>query len=138
MSTTIAQNIEALCQEQGIDRELVIEAIKEAVRAAAKKQFKGGEDIQVGLDVLLFPGFGVERMAEPTGAQDDTVEGPFLHDPDVVPDELRGGHIPAELDQFLPRAGLGVTPEWDQQHHQTQADEKKSRTTHFLPKKAAL
>jgi N utilization substance protein A len=47
MSTTIAQNIEALCQEQGIDRDLVIEAIKEAVRAAAKKQFKGGEDIQV-------------------------------------------------------------------------------------------
>jgi transcription termination/antitermination protein NusA len=47
MSTTIAQNIEALCQEQGIDRDLVIEAIKEAVRAAAKKQFRGGEDIQV-------------------------------------------------------------------------------------------
>src|SRR5438309_2124358 len=47
MSTTIAQNIEALCQEQGIDRELVIEAVKEAVRAAAKKQFRGGEDIQV-------------------------------------------------------------------------------------------
>src|SRR5712675_2200509 len=47
MTTTIAQNIEALCQEQGIDRELVVEAIKEAVRAAAKKQFKGGEDIQV-------------------------------------------------------------------------------------------
>src|SRR5207237_9218337 len=37
----------ALCQEQGIDRDLVVEAIKEAVRAAAKKQFKGGEDIQV-------------------------------------------------------------------------------------------
>ena len=47
MSTSIAQNIEALCQEQGIDRDLVVEAIKEAVRAAAKKQFKGGEDIQV-------------------------------------------------------------------------------------------
>src|SRR5438128_8713124 len=47
MSTSIAQNIEALCQEQGIDRDLVIEAIKEAVRAAAKKQFKGGEYIQV-------------------------------------------------------------------------------------------
>src|SRR5439155_856808 len=45
MSTSIAQNIEALCQEQGIDRELVVEAIKEAVRAAAKKQFKGGEYI---------------------------------------------------------------------------------------------
>jgi len=43
MSTSIAQNIEALCQEQGIDRELVVEAIKEAVRAAAKKQFKAAK-----------------------------------------------------------------------------------------------
>ncbi|HKR12470.1 MAG TPA: transcription termination factor NusA [Pyrinomonadaceae bacterium] len=47
MSSSIAQNIEALCQEQGIDRDLVIEAMKEAVRAAAKKQFRSGEDIQV-------------------------------------------------------------------------------------------
>ncbi len=47
MSTSIAQNIDILCQEKGIDRELVIEAMKEAVRAAAKKQFKSGEDIQV-------------------------------------------------------------------------------------------
>src|SRR5262245_23539556 len=47
MSTSIAQNIEALCQEQGIDRELVIEGVKEGVRAAAKKQFRGGEEIQV-------------------------------------------------------------------------------------------
>src|SRR5437660_12838963 len=47
MSTSIAQNIDALCQEQGIDRELVIDAMKEAVRAAAKKQFRSGEDIQV-------------------------------------------------------------------------------------------
>ncbi|HYE65250.1 MAG TPA: transcription termination factor NusA [Pyrinomonadaceae bacterium] len=47
MSTSIAQNIETLCQEKGIDREIVIEAMKEAVRAAAKKQFKTGEDIQV-------------------------------------------------------------------------------------------
>jgi len=47
MSSSIAQNIEALCQEQGIERDLVIDAMKEAVRAAAKKQFKSGEDIQV-------------------------------------------------------------------------------------------
>ena len=47
MSSSIAQNIEALCQEQGIERELVIEAMKEAVRAAAKKQFRSGEDITV-------------------------------------------------------------------------------------------
>src|SRR5919205_1964655 len=47
MSSSLAQNIEALCQEQGIDRDLVIEAVKEAVRAAAKKQFRAGEEIQV-------------------------------------------------------------------------------------------
>src|SRR4026209_1024078 len=47
MSSSIAQNIEELCQEQGIERDLVIDAMKEAVRAAAKKQFKSGEDIQV-------------------------------------------------------------------------------------------
>jgi N utilization substance protein A len=47
MSTSIAQNIELLCQEKGIDRDIVIEAMKEAVRAAAKKQFRSGEDIQV-------------------------------------------------------------------------------------------
>src|SRR5438874_6799951 len=59
MSTTIAQNIEALCQEQGIDRELVIEAVKEAVRAAAKKQFRSGEDIQVDWN----PDTGIELSA---------------------------------------------------------------------------
>lgn len=71
MSTSIAQNIEALCQEQGIDRDLVIEAIKEAVRAAAKKQFKGGEDIQVdwspetGLE-LSASKVVVEAVADPS------------------------------------------------------------------------
>ena len=55
-STSIAQQIESL--SQGVERDLVIEAVKEAVRAAAKKQFKGGEDIQVdwtpeaGLELL--------------------------------------------------------------------------------------
>src|SRR5205085_3228571 len=47
MSSSIAQNIDTLCQEKGIDREIVVEAMKEAVRAAAKKQFRSGEDIQV-------------------------------------------------------------------------------------------
>lgn len=49
--TSIGQSIEALVSEQGIDRNLVIEAMKEAVRAAARKQFKTqdktGESIQV-------------------------------------------------------------------------------------------
>ena len=59
MSSTIAQNIEALCQEQGIERDLVIEAMKEAVRAAAKKQFRSGEDIQVDWN----PETGIELSA---------------------------------------------------------------------------
>jgi N utilization substance protein A len=66
MSTSIAQNIEALCQEQGIDRELVVEAIKEAVRAAAKKQFKGGEDIQVDWS----PESGLELSASKVVVED--------------------------------------------------------------------
>ncbi|MCA1622526.1 MAG: transcription termination factor NusA [Acidobacteria bacterium] len=49
--TSIGQSIEALCSEQGIDRDLVIEAMKEAVKAAARKQFrsqdKTGESIEV-------------------------------------------------------------------------------------------
>ena len=49
--TSIGQSIEALVSEQGIDRDLVIEAMKEAVKAAARKQFKAqdktGESIEV-------------------------------------------------------------------------------------------
>jgi len=49
--TSIGQSIEALCVEHGLDRDLIIEAMKDAVRAAARKQFKSqdktGESIQV-------------------------------------------------------------------------------------------
>ncbi|MCA1635478.1 MAG: transcription termination factor NusA [Acidobacteria bacterium] len=47
MSASIGQSIDALCKEHGIDRDLVVEAMKEAVRAAARKQFKSGEEVQV-------------------------------------------------------------------------------------------
>jgi transcription termination/antitermination protein NusA len=51
MITTIGQNIDALKEEYGLDRELVIEAMKDAVLAAARKQFKseykGGESLKV-------------------------------------------------------------------------------------------
>ncbi|MCA1593432.1 MAG: transcription termination factor NusA [Acidobacteria bacterium] len=47
MSASIPQSIDALCKEHGIERDLVIEAMKEAVRAAARKQFKSGEEVQV-------------------------------------------------------------------------------------------
>ncbi len=41
MTSTIGQSIDALCSEQGLDREMVIEAMKDAVKAAARKQFRG-------------------------------------------------------------------------------------------------
>ena len=51
MTSTIGQSIEMLCSEQGLDRDMVIEAMKDAVRAAARKHFKTqdktGDSIQV-------------------------------------------------------------------------------------------
>ncbi|MFL6375674.1 MAG: transcription termination factor NusA [Pyrinomonadaceae bacterium] len=48
-TSSIGQSIDILCSEQGLDRDMVIEAMKEAVKAAARKQFKDktGESIQV-------------------------------------------------------------------------------------------
>jgi N utilization substance protein A len=40
MTSSIGQSIEALCTEQGLDRDMVIEAMKDAVKAAARKQFR--------------------------------------------------------------------------------------------------
>jgi N utilization substance protein A len=51
MISSIGQSIDALCNEQGLDRDMVIEAMKDAVKAAARKQFKAqdktGDSIQV-------------------------------------------------------------------------------------------
>src|SRR5207237_7949584 len=99
MSTTIAQNIEALCQEQGIDRELVIEAVKEAVRAAAKKQFRGGEDIQVDWS----PESGLELSASKVVVDDVTNQVTALaiaEEREVGCDDVGGG---GELGLPMPR-----------------------------------
>jgi N utilization substance protein A len=47
MTSSIGQSIEVLCNEQGLDRDMVIDAMKEAVRAAARKQFRAQDSIQV-------------------------------------------------------------------------------------------
>lgn len=51
MASLIGQSIDTLCSEQGLDREMIIEAMKDAVKAAARKQFraqdKTGDSIQV-------------------------------------------------------------------------------------------
>src|SRR5688572_8640894 len=51
MTSSIQQSIDMLCLEQGLDKDMVIEAMKDAVKAAARKQFKHqdktGDSIQV-------------------------------------------------------------------------------------------
>ncbi len=51
MASSIGQSIDALCTEHGLDREMIITAMLDAVKAAARKQFKQqdktGESIQV-------------------------------------------------------------------------------------------
>jgi transcription termination/antitermination protein NusA len=87
MSSSIAQNIEALCQEQGIDRDLVIEAMKEAVRAAAKKQFRSGEDIQVDWNAET----GIELSASKVVV--DEVENPATELSIVEARDLAGDEV---------------------------------------------
>jgi transcription termination/antitermination protein NusA len=87
MSSSIAQNIEALCQEQGIDRDLVIEAMKEAVRAAAKKQFRSGEDIQVDWNAET----GIELSASKVVV--DEVENPAIELSIIEARELAGDEV---------------------------------------------
>ncbi len=103
MSSSIAQNIEALCQEQGIERDLVIEAMKEAVRAAAKKQFRSGEDIQVDWSAET----GIELSASKVVV--DEVENPATELSIDEARELAGDEV--ELGDALllplPMEGLG-------------------------------
>ncbi len=49
MTSSIGLSIDALCAEQGLDRDMIIEAMKDAVKAAARKQFKDktGDSVQV-------------------------------------------------------------------------------------------
>ena len=60
MTNSIGNTIEALCNEHGLDRALVIEAMKEAVRAAARRQFKIAE----GIDVEWNESEGVVEISE--------------------------------------------------------------------------
>lgn len=74
MTSSIGQSIEILCNEQGLDREMVIEAMKDAVKAAARKQFKDktGDSVQVEWNV---EDQDIEVSAEKTVVQE--VEDPL-------------------------------------------------------------
>src|SRR5215213_3937019 len=92
MTSTIGQSIDALCSEQGLDKDMVIEAMKDAVRAAARKQFraqdKTGESIQV--DWNNDEGM-IEISAQKTVVHD--VENPLSELSLVEAQELAGDEI---------------------------------------------
>jgi N utilization substance protein A len=77
MTSTIGQNIEALCSEHGLDRNLIIEAMKDAVKAAARKQFKNYDKTGEGIEVDWNDEEGiVEISAQKTVVE--TVENPSV------------------------------------------------------------
>lgn len=47
---SIKESIEILSKEKGIDPQIVLDAVKDAMLAAARKQFKSGEELAVDLD----------------------------------------------------------------------------------------
>ncbi len=90
MTSSIGQSIEILCNEQGLDRELVIEAMKDAVRAAARKQFKDKTGDSVQVDWNNEEGI-VEISAQKTVVMD--VENPLSELPLTEAQELAGDEI---------------------------------------------
>lgn len=90
--TSIGQNIEVLCSEHGLDRDLVIEAMKDAVKAAARKQFKTqdktGDSIQVDWN-------SEEGMIEISAHKEvvETVENPSAEMSLAEAQELAGDEV---------------------------------------------
>ena len=90
MTSSIGQSIDILCNEQGLDREMVIEAMKDAVKAAARKQFKDktGDSVQVEWNV---EDQEIEVSAEKTVVQ--TVEDPLSELSLVEAQEMAGDEV---------------------------------------------
>jgi N utilization substance protein A len=103
MSASIGQSIDAVCKEKGIDRDVVIEAVKEAVRAAARKQFKSGEEVQVE----WAPESGLEIFASKVVVEEVTNPGRELSLDEAK--ELAGDEVEVgdELQLPLPVEDMG-------------------------------
>ena len=94
----IQQSIEALCLEQGLDKDMVIEAMKDAVKAAARKQFKHQDKTGDSIQVDWNPEEGeVEVSVQKVVVQD--VENPSAELSLVEAQELAGDEI--ELGDML-------------------------------------
>ena len=55
MSTSIAQTIDLLSKEKNIDSGIIIEAMQEAVKTAARKHYKTNEDLRAQYVISYYP-----------------------------------------------------------------------------------
>lgn len=64
---TIYQSIEILSKEKGIDPQIVLDAVKDAMLVAARKQFKTAEDLVADFDMAsgMINIFVIKRVADP-------------------------------------------------------------------------
>ena len=105
---SIALNIDALVKEYNIDRELVVEAMKDAVKAAARKQFKIQDKSGDSLVVDWSPEMGTPEITVMKTVVDDvqnpTVELSLQEAQELAGDEIELGDM---LGIPLPAEDLG-------------------------------
>jgi len=78
MSSQLLQAIDQVSREKGIDRDIIISAVEEAIIAASKKIFKSDEDFGARFD----PNTGeLQVWAIKEVVENDAVENPKLHIP---------------------------------------------------------
>jgi transcription termination/antitermination protein NusA len=85
---TILQSIEILSKEKGIDAQLVLDAVKDAIVVAARKHFRTNEDLVADVDGTSIQLFGVRRVVE-------SVQDP---DKEISLDAARKYNPAAEID----------------------------------------
>ena len=71
---TIYQQIEIVSKEKGIDPQIVLDSVKEALIVAARKQFKTNEDLVAEFDNKKgFLLFGIRRVADPVADKEHEI-----------------------------------------------------------------
>ena len=85
MMGTIYQSIEILAKEKGIDPQVILDAVKDAMLVAARKHFHTNEDLVADMDEKTgaIQIFGVKRVWPPQTAADKLGE-PFEVAPELA------------------------------------------------------
>jgi N utilization substance protein A len=74
VSNNISQLIEILSKEKGIDPQIVLDAVKDAMIVAARKQFKGNEDLIADFDDKLgFQLYAVRKVVDTVADKDHEI-----------------------------------------------------------------